>query len=126
MANLLVSDGTSDEDLAGSGVDYGDYRLSSYHDGLFYPVWSDNSNSTGDNPNGAGAQFDQYTARIIAVENTPPTVNVSPVAGNEGSAIATSATVTDPTRRRRRRGPTRRSRASTPVPRARSPTRRRS
>lgn len=96
MTNLLVSDGTSDEDLAGSGVDYGDYRLSSYHDGLFFPVWSDNSNSTGDNPNGAGAQFDQYTTRIVAVENTPPTVNVSPVAGNEGSAIATSATVTDP------------------------------
>jgi PKD domain len=96
LPNVLVSDGTSDEDLAGSGVDYGDYRLSSYHDGLFYPVWSDNSNSTGDNPNGAGAQFDQYTARIVAVDNVPPTVNVSPVAGNEGSAIATVATVTDP------------------------------
>jgi PKD domain-containing protein len=96
MPNVEVSDGTSDEDLAGSGVDYGDYRMSSYHDGVFHPAWSDNSNSTGDNPNGAGAQFDQYTARIVAVDNVPPTVNVSPVAGNEGSAIATVATVTDP------------------------------
>ena len=96
MTNLLVSDGTSDEDGAGSSVDYGDYRLASYHDGLFYPVWSDNSNSTGDNPNGAGAQFDQYTARIIAVENTPPTVTVNDVAGDEGSPIATNATVVDP------------------------------
>jgi hypothetical protein len=96
MPNVLVSDGTSDEDPAGSSVDYGDYRLSSYHDGVFYPVWSDNSNSTGDNPNGAGAQFDQYTARIVAVDNVPPTVNVDPISGNEGSAIATSATVVDP------------------------------
>jgi hypothetical protein len=30
------------------------------------------------------------------VDNVPPTVNVSPGAGNEGSAIATSATVIDP------------------------------
>jgi len=33
--------------------------------GLFYPVWSDNSNSTGNNPNGTLKQLDLYTARIV-------------------------------------------------------------
>jgi len=32
--------------------------------GSFYPVWPDNSNSTGDNPNGALFRLDLYTAKV--------------------------------------------------------------
>jgi hypothetical protein len=32
--------------------------------GAFWPAWSDNSNSTGDNPDGTLHQFDLYTAKV--------------------------------------------------------------
>jgi hypothetical protein len=32
--------------------------------GTFWPAWSDNSNSTGTNPDGTLHQFDLYTAAI--------------------------------------------------------------
>ena len=35
-----------------------------FHGGNFYPVWSDNSNSTGDNPNGKLHALDIYTAKV--------------------------------------------------------------
>ncbi len=62
--NIRVSAGTSNEDQAQNGIDYGDYTGLSFHAGVFYPIWADNSNSTGDNPNGTLNQFDLYTARV--------------------------------------------------------------
>jgi hypothetical protein len=32
--------------------------------GIAYPVWADNSNSTGDNPNGTLSRFDVYGAQV--------------------------------------------------------------
>jgi hypothetical protein len=96
MPNVLVSDGVSNEDVAGSSTDYGDYRLSSFHDGLFYPIWADNSNSTGDNPAGALSTFDLYTAQVVFEENVAPEVTADDATGDEGAAIPVSGTVTDP------------------------------
>ena len=45
-----------------SGVDYGDYNGTAAYGGIFRPAWADNSNSTGDNPNGTLSRFDVYTA----------------------------------------------------------------
>jgi hypothetical protein len=36
----------------------------SFTHGVFYPGWADNSNSTGDNPDGALSTFDVYTAKV--------------------------------------------------------------
>lgn len=71
LPNVQVSTGTSDEDGSeppGPGVadlDYGDYTGLAFFDGSFYPVWADNSNSTGNNPDGTLTRFDIYTAAVL-------------------------------------------------------------
>jgi hypothetical protein len=63
----------------------GDLDLMTYANGVFYRSWSDNSNSTGDNPSGAGSNFDIYTARVAVGTKpivTPPSDQISV----EGSA----------------------------------------
>ena len=62
--NVQVSEGTSNAADAMNGVEYGDYTGLSYLGGSFYPSWADNSNSTGDNPDGALSKFDVYTAKV--------------------------------------------------------------
>ena len=78
-ANFQISAGTSNDDTAASGIDYGDYTTSTFNAGLLYPTWSDNSNSTADNPAGGNSTFDMYTAKITVasvVVNTPPVLTV--------------------------------------------------
>ena len=62
--NVQVSGGTSNAADAHNGVQYGDYSGMSFTHGVFYPGWADNSNSTGDNPDGALSTFDVYTAKV--------------------------------------------------------------
>ncbi|MBO0786765.1 MAG: exo-alpha-sialidase, partial [Actinobacteria bacterium] len=45
--NFRVSAGTFNAPDAQSGFDYGDYTHAAFQSGLFYPAWSDNSDSTG-------------------------------------------------------------------------------
>ena len=61
-----VSEGTSNSSVGvtGSGFNLGDYTEAAFEAGNFYPAWSDNSNSTGDNPDGTLHQLDLYTAKI--------------------------------------------------------------
>ena len=62
--NFRVSKGTSNADAAASFFDYGDYTHAAFQSGTFYPAWSDNSNSTGDNPDGSLHQLDLYVAKV--------------------------------------------------------------
>ena len=62
--NFQVSRGTSSAVAAGSFFDVGDYTHAAFVAGSFWPAWSDNSNSTGDNPDGTLHQFDLYTASV--------------------------------------------------------------
>jgi BNR/Asp-box repeat protein len=62
--NFGVSEGTSNAVSADSYFDYGDYTHAAFQSGRFYPAWSDNSNSTGNNPDGTLHAFDLYTAAI--------------------------------------------------------------
>jgi hypothetical protein len=62
--NFRVSQGTSNAIDANSGFDVGDYTHAAFVAGTFWPAWSDNSNSTGDNPDGTLHQFDLYTAKV--------------------------------------------------------------
>jgi hypothetical protein len=64
LPNLQVSAGTSNGLDAHNGVEYGDYTGLAFFGGRFFPSWADNSNSTGDNPDGALDTFDVYTARV--------------------------------------------------------------
>jgi hypothetical protein len=63
-ANLQISAGTSNSAAAHNGIDYGDYSGLSFVAGVAHPAWADNSNSTGDNPDGALHQLDIYTAAV--------------------------------------------------------------
>lgn len=60
--NRRISAGTSNSRDSGNGIDYGDYSGLSFYGGTAHPAWSDNSNSTGTNPDGALHQLDIYTA----------------------------------------------------------------
>ncbi len=67
--------------------DFGDYTGVAFHNGYFYPIWADTSNSTNDNPNEANRALDVYTARVevLIVEDNPLG------AGGTGGAASTSA-----------------------------------
>jgi hypothetical protein len=62
--NFRISRGTSSAVAANSFFDNGDYTHAAFVAGTFWPAWSDNSNSTGDNPDGRLHQFDLYTAKV--------------------------------------------------------------
>ena len=62
--NIQISAGTSNSHASGNGIDYGDYTGLSFCGGIAHPAWSDNSNSTGNNPDGALHQLDIYTAAV--------------------------------------------------------------
>jgi uncharacterized protein (TIGR03437 family) len=64
--NLQIAVGTSDQARSPAllkKADYGDYTGSAFVNGRLIPAWADNSDSTGDNPDGA-AGFDVYTAIV--------------------------------------------------------------
>jgi hypothetical protein len=65
--SVPVSQGVSNSDDARNVVDYGDYTGLAFSAGVALPAWSDNSNSTGDNPAGALRSFDIYTARVSLI-----------------------------------------------------------
>jgi hypothetical protein len=62
--NVQVSAGTSNAADAHNGIDYGDYTGLGFAGGVIHPAWADNSNSTGDNPDGALSKFDVYSAAV--------------------------------------------------------------
>jgi hypothetical protein len=62
--NFQVSAGTSNSHISGNGIDYGDYDGLSFYGGIAHPAWSDNSNSTGNNPDGILHKLDIYTAAV--------------------------------------------------------------
>lgn len=78
-ANRQISRGTSNSaasEPAGAGfrnLGYGDYQKSDFFGGVFYRVWADNSNSTGNNPAGALGTMEIYTAKV--------TLSSQPVSG---------------------------------------------
>lgn len=62
--NIQISAGTSNSHVSGNHIDYGDYTGLSFYGGVAHPSWSDNSNSTGDNPDGNLHKLDIYTAAV--------------------------------------------------------------
>ena len=64
--NLQISAGTSNSHDSGNAIDYGDYTGLSFYGGIAHPAWADNSNSTGNNPDGALHGLDIYTAAVGA------------------------------------------------------------
>ena len=63
--NFQVSAGTSNAVDADSFFDTGDYTHAAFQSHAFYPAWSDNSNSTGENPDGTLHMLDLYIAKVV-------------------------------------------------------------
>lgn len=59
--NVQLSADTSNAGRSGNSIEFGDYTGLDFRGGIFYPAWADNSNSTGDNPDGTLSRFDIYT-----------------------------------------------------------------
>ena len=64
LPNIRVGAGVSNAADSSSGLDYGDYEGLAFQGGVFFPLWADNSNSTGDNPDGRLHALDLYTAAV--------------------------------------------------------------
>ncbi|HEY3312516.1 MAG TPA: sialidase family protein [Anaerolineales bacterium] len=62
--NIQISAGSSNSHKSGNFIDYGDYDGLSFYAGIAHPAWADNSNSTGNNPDGNLFKLDIYTAAI--------------------------------------------------------------
>ena len=62
--NFAVSAGTSNAADTSTTFDYGDYTHAAFQSGTFVPVWSDDSNSVGGNPDGALVALDLYVAKV--------------------------------------------------------------
>jgi hypothetical protein len=62
--NFQISAGTSNSQDAHNGIDFGDYTGLAFDAGVAHPAWADNSNSTGNNPDGALSHLDVYTASV--------------------------------------------------------------
>lgn len=79
-------------------LDYGDYTGSSFEAGVLFPIWADNSNSAGENPDGTLHQFDMYTAAVpTPAVPAPPTIEVSlpaPAASGWYTAVPVTGSVT--------------------------------
>jgi hypothetical protein len=63
-APQMVSDGASNAAASGNGIDFGDYTGLSFAFAVAHPAWADNSDSTGDNPNGTLHALDIYSAAV--------------------------------------------------------------
>jgi hypothetical protein len=69
IGNAQISDGTSDGNgsnppVSGQAdIQFGDYSGLAYFQGIAHPSWADDSNSTGDNPDGT-SRYDAYTDRV--------------------------------------------------------------
>ena len=70
--NFQISAGTSNPPPNGTGFDYGDYAGLDFSAGRIYATWADNSNSTGDNVDGALSKTDLYTSRIEVIPPLQP------------------------------------------------------
>jgi len=63
-APQMVSEGASNAADSRNQIEFGDYTGLSFTFGIAHPAWADNSNSTGDNPDGTLHGFDVYTAAV--------------------------------------------------------------
>ncbi len=102
--NFQISGGVSNAASANNGVDYGDYIGVTFEDNILHPIWADNSNSTGDNPDGTLGAFDLYTRAVQLQSDTVVTPNAinqillqpataTNVVGQTHSVIATALDV---------------------------------
>lgn len=89
--NVRISDGSSNQirDLFDPGNDFGDYTGVAVYAGIGYAVWADNSNSTGDNPEGTSTldmYFDVVTLDAAPTLAFTPDITLTGVVTDEDTS----------------------------------------
>jgi hypothetical protein len=86
LPNIKISAGMSSANVIAVSTykfDFGDYSGLAFYGGIFYPCWGDNSNSTGDNPEGTLTTLEAFTAPVVVpprlsfISSTPNNVILS-------------------------------------------------
>jgi hypothetical protein len=95
--NVAVADAPTSGYVSNGNQEMGDYIGLAFHGGIMYPSWADNSNSTGDNPDGTRVNLDVYVAAIQPLVN--PSVDLAlakscPTAGPVVPATTVACTLT--------------------------------
>jgi hypothetical protein len=85
--NVQISDNVSNAAAAGSSLDYGDYSWCDFAGGSLQAAWADNSNSTGDNPDGTLHAFEVYSARVTVGSTTAVTSTALTAQRSAGGAV---------------------------------------
>jgi hypothetical protein len=93
--NLQIANGASNANLApdprGSKIGYGDYTGLAFFNNTFYPSWADNSDSTGNNPDGPLSGMDAMTAQVSVTPLIIGIIGQGPeVENNQTSDVATN------------------------------------
>lgn len=87
--NQQVAAAPSDSFDANSTIDFGDYTGLDFYGGTLHPLWFDNSNSTGDNPNHTLNQLNAYTADVPASSfAAAPSLSLGQVSDPSGPLVA--------------------------------------
>ena len=103
-ANQQIAAAPSNSYGANSQIDFGDYTGLDFYGGVVHPLWFDNSNSTGDNPNGTLNELNAYTASASVsafimgtqldlgglTDSTGPVASLTSAAGLNSGFIRTS------------------------------------
>ena len=90
LPEVKISAGSTTGVGLGSGNELGDYGGLDFYNNVLYPVWADDSNSTGDNPNGT-ANLDYYGAAVTLVPAPVPSLVITNV---HSFGISTVVTLT--------------------------------
>lgn len=77
LPEVKISTGLTTGVNLGGGNELGDYLGLDFYGGIFHPCWADDSNSTGDNPDGT-ADLDIYTAAVQVAPAVPVLAAVGP------------------------------------------------
>jgi hypothetical protein len=70
LPEVKISAGSTSGVGMGGGNELGDYIGLDFYGGVFHPCWADDSNSTGDNPDGT-TNLDFYTAAVTVMPVAP-------------------------------------------------------
>ncbi|MDB5290806.1 MAG: hypothetical protein JWL69_2047 [Phycisphaerales bacterium] len=91
--NQQISAGASNANDANNSIDLGDYTSLDFYNGVIHPLWFDNSNTTGDNPDGTLKNLDVYTANVSASAfAASSTISLGGMADPSGPVAALSFT----------------------------------
>jgi len=76
LPEIKISAGSTSGVGLGGGNELGDYLGLDFYNNVFHPAWADDSNATGNNPDGT-ADLDYYTAAVTVTPSTPMLAAVS-------------------------------------------------